>query len=71
MIINENKKREFQVGVKGKGTSDFSLIKGDTMQQVEELEEELKKNDTCTHCLHLLYNINKRLYLFEKGRRDG
>ena len=22
------KKREFQVGVKGKGTSDFSLIKG-------------------------------------------
>ncbi len=42
MIINENK-REFQVGVKGKGTSDFSLIKGDTMQQVEELEEELKR----------------------------
>lgn len=37
------KKREFQVGVKGKGTSDFSLIKGDTMQQVEELEEELKR----------------------------
>ncbi|WP_075395622.1 hypothetical protein [Bacillus cereus] len=43
MIINEIKKREFQVGVKGKGTSDFSLIKGDTMQQVEELEEELKR----------------------------
>ncbi|WP_080773597.1 hypothetical protein [Bacillus thuringiensis] len=37
------KKREFQVGVKGKGTSDFSLIKEDTMQQVEELEEELKR----------------------------
>lgn len=34
------KKRECQVGVKGKGTSDFSLIKGDTMQQVE---EELKR----------------------------
>jgi len=24
-------------------TTDFSLIKGDTMQQVEELEEELKR----------------------------
>ncbi|TXR62383.1 hypothetical protein DM800_20745 [Bacillus sp. AY18-3] len=35
------KKRECQVGVKG--TSDFSLIKGDTLQQVEELEEELKR----------------------------
>lgn len=35
------KKREFQVGVKG--TSDFSLIKGDTMQQVEELEKALKR----------------------------
>ncbi|PDZ17042.1 hypothetical protein CON07_26355 [Bacillus sp. AFS094611] len=35
------KKREFQVGIKG--TSDFSLIKGDTIQQVEELEEELKR----------------------------
>ena len=70
MIINENKKR-IQVGVKGKGTSDFSLIKGDTLQQVEELEEELKENDTCTCCLHLRYNINRRLYLFEKGRRDG
>ncbi|PFL56590.1 hypothetical protein COJ30_24785 [Bacillus anthracis] len=30
------KKRECQLGVKG--TSDFSLIKGDTMQQVEELK---------------------------------
>ncbi|MGR6008241.1 hypothetical protein ACT7CZ_04325 [Bacillus cereus] len=69
MIINKNKKRECQLGVEG--TSDFSLIKGDTMQQVEELEEELKENDTCTPCLHLLYNINKRLYFFEKGRRDG
>ncbi|WP_088016054.1 hypothetical protein [Bacillus cereus] len=37
------KKREFQVGVKGKDTTDFSLIKGDTLQQVEELEEELKR----------------------------
>ncbi|PEB45231.1 hypothetical protein CN971_23155 [Bacillus thuringiensis] len=35
------KKRERQVGVKG--TSDFSLIKGDTLQQVEELEEELNR----------------------------
>ncbi|OTY19896.1 hypothetical protein BK734_02385 [Bacillus thuringiensis serovar kim] len=25
------------------GTTDFSLIKGDTLQQVEELEEELKR----------------------------
>lgn len=46
-------------------TTDFSLIKGDTLQQVEELEEELKENDTCTRCLHLRYNINRRLYLFE------
>ncbi|PFY70046.1 hypothetical protein COL61_21570 [Bacillus wiedmannii] len=35
------KKRECQVGVIG--ISDFSLIKGDTLQQVEELEEELKR----------------------------
>ncbi|OTW72683.1 hypothetical protein BK727_06425 [Bacillus thuringiensis serovar roskildiensis] len=35
------KKREFQVGIKG--TSDFSLIKGDTIQQVEELEELKRK----------------------------
>ncbi len=52
-------------------TTDFSLIKGDTLQQVEKLEEELKENDSCTLCLYLLYNINRRLYLFEKGRRDG
>ncbi len=52
-------------------TTDFSLIKGDTLQQVEELEEELKENDTCTCYLYLRYNINRRLYLFEKGRRDG
>ncbi|MGR5990109.1 hypothetical protein ACT7C6_09210 [Bacillus paranthracis] len=56
------KKRECQVGVED--TTDFSLIKGDTLQQVEDLEDELKENDTCTCCLHLLYNINKRLYLF-------
>lgn len=50
-------------------TTDFSLIKGDTLQQVEELEEELKENHKCTLFLHLLYNINKRLYLFEKGEK--
>lgn len=50
-------------------TTDFSLIKGDTMQQVEDLEDELKENDTCTCCLHLRYNINRRLYLFEKGEK--
>ncbi|PES58385.1 D-alanyl-D-alanine carboxypeptidase, partial [Bacillus cereus] len=35
MIINKNKKREFQVGVED--ATDFFLIKGDTLQQVEEL----------------------------------
>ena len=41
MIINKNEKRECQVGVED--TTDFSLIKGDTLQQVEELEDELKR----------------------------
>ena len=45
----------------------ISLIKGDTLRQVEELEEELKENHKCTLFLHLLYNINKRLYLLKRG----
>lgn len=50
-------------------TTDFSLIKGDTMQQVENLEEELKEKDKSAPFLYLIYNKDRqRLYLFlQKG----
>lgn len=38
-------------------TTDFSLIKGDTLQQVEELEEELKKKMIRVHPVCICYII--------------
>ncbi len=37
-------------------TTDFSLIKGDTMQQVEDLEDELKRKCILVHAVYI-YDI--------------
>ncbi len=51
-------------------TTDFSLIKGGYVAASRRIRRRIKKeNHKCTLFLHLLYNINKRLYLFEKGEK--